>query len=38
MGFLTDLELVERATALAKSGYGTYLLALVERERTQRPA
>ena len=34
MGFLSDNELVERATALAKSGYGTYLLAMVERERT----
>ncbi|HET9649516.1 MAG TPA: glucose-1-phosphate thymidylyltransferase RfbA [Microlunatus sp.] len=36
MGFLTDLELVERAEALAKSGYGAYLLDLVERERAQR--
>jgi glucose-1-phosphate thymidylyltransferase len=38
MGFLSDTELVERATALSKSGYGTYLLALVERERTGSPA
>jgi glucose-1-phosphate thymidylyltransferase len=32
MGFLTDDELVERATALSKSGYGTYLLDVVRRE------
>jgi len=36
MGFLTDNELVERAASLAKSGYGKYLLEMVERERTQR--
>jgi glucose-1-phosphate thymidylyltransferase len=36
MGYLTDTELIERAEALAKSGYGTYLLDLVERERAQR--
>ncbi|HEY3438906.1 MAG TPA: glucose-1-phosphate thymidylyltransferase RfbA [Actinotalea sp.] len=29
-GFLTDGELAERAGALAKSGYGTYLLGLLE--------
>jgi glucose-1-phosphate thymidylyltransferase len=38
MGFLTDVELAERATTLAKSGYGTYLLDLVERERAQAAA
>ena len=31
MGFLTDEELVERAEPLVKSGYGQYLLNLVER-------
>ena len=30
-GFLTDDQLRERGQALAKSGYGTYLLGLVER-------
>ena len=30
MGFLTDDELHERAQALLKSGYGTYLLSLLE--------
>ncbi|GAA3611854.1 glucose-1-phosphate thymidylyltransferase RfbA [Microlunatus ginsengisoli] len=38
MGFLSDEELVERATALSKSGYGVYLLDLVLRERANRPA
>jgi glucose-1-phosphate thymidylyltransferase short form len=32
-GFLTDDELHTRATALAKSGYGTYLLDLLRRGR-----
>jgi glucose-1-phosphate thymidylyltransferase len=32
-GFLTDDELENRATALAKSGYGTYLLDLLRRGR-----
>lgn len=32
-GFLTDEELVERAKPLVKSGYGTYLLEIVERGR-----
>jgi len=32
-GFLTDDELRERAEALTKSGYGKYLLSLLERER-----
>ncbi|MGI3783255.1 MAG: glucose-1-phosphate thymidylyltransferase RfbA [Janthinobacterium lividum] len=32
LGFLTDDELAARANALAKSGYGTYLLDLVARE------
>ncbi len=36
MGFLSDNELVQRATSLAKSGYGKYLLEMVERERAQR--
>lgn len=30
-GFLTDDELCERATTLVKSGYGKYLLTLLER-------
>jgi glucose-1-phosphate thymidylyltransferase len=29
-GFLTDAELAERGEALAKSGYGTYLLGLLD--------
>jgi glucose-1-phosphate thymidylyltransferase len=33
MGFLTDDQLAERASALVKSGYGTYLLALLESPR-----
>jgi len=33
-GFLTDNELRERAEKLVKSGYGTYLLGLLEEERT----
>jgi glucose-1-phosphate thymidylyltransferase len=32
-GFLTDDELEERATALLKSGYGTYLLDMLRRQR-----
>jgi glucose-1-phosphate thymidylyltransferase len=32
-GFLSDGELADRATALAKSGYGQYLLQLLEREQ-----
>ena len=32
-GFLTDEQLDERATALRKSGYGSYLLELLERGR-----
>lgn len=32
-GFLTDDELRDRADALVKSGYGSYLLALLERGR-----
>ena len=32
-----DAELAERANALAKSGYGTYLLELVAREREPGP-
>ena len=38
LGFLTDDELADRAGALAKSGYGTYLLELVDREREPGPA
>ena len=34
LGFLTDDELAERATALQKSGYGTYLLEILRRGRT----
>ena len=32
-GFLTDDQLEERASALLKSGYGTYLLEMVQRHR-----
>ena len=32
-GFLSDSELETRATALAKSGYGVYLLDLLRRGR-----
>jgi glucose-1-phosphate thymidylyltransferase len=32
-GFLTDAELADRAEALAKSGYGQYLLQLLAREQ-----
>jgi glucose-1-phosphate thymidylyltransferase len=32
-GFLTDDELAERAAALLKSGYGTYLADILERQR-----
>ncbi len=32
-GFLSDDELEERATALAKSGYGAYLLDMLRRSR-----
>ena len=38
LGFLTDDELADRANALAKSGYGTYLLELVAREPGPSPA
>ncbi len=34
LGFLSDAELEERATALQKSGYGTYLLEILRRGRT----
>jgi glucose-1-phosphate thymidylyltransferase len=33
-GFLTDDELLERGRAMAKSGYGAYLIDLLERGRT----
>jgi glucose-1-phosphate thymidylyltransferase len=33
-GFLTDDELEQRATALLKSGYGTYLIDMLARKRT----
>ncbi|MFC4902233.1 glucose-1-phosphate thymidylyltransferase RfbA [Kocuria oceani] len=33
MGMLTDAELLERAESLLKSGYGAYLLGLLDRER-----
>jgi glucose-1-phosphate thymidylyltransferase len=35
-GFLTDDELEARAQALLKSGYGTYLLEMVQRHRQSR--
>ena len=34
LGFLTDDELAQRAKALEKSGYGTYLLEILRRGRT----
>jgi glucose-1-phosphate thymidylyltransferase len=34
-GFLSDGELEQRALSLAKSGYGTYLLDLLRRPRSQ---
>ncbi len=34
LGFLTDDELADRARALEKSGYGTYLLEILRRGRT----
>ncbi|WP_109776803.1 glucose-1-phosphate thymidylyltransferase RfbA [Quadrisphaera granulorum] len=34
VGFLSDEELAERAAPLVKSGYGTYLLGLLERRHT----
>ena len=37
MGFLTDAELLERADALLKSGYGVYLRGLIEEERRANP-
>ena len=37
MGFLTDDELLERADALLKSGYGVYLRGLIEEERRANP-
>jgi glucose-1-phosphate thymidylyltransferase len=33
MGFIDDAQLVRRAETLLKSGYGNYLLQLLERER-----
>jgi glucose-1-phosphate thymidylyltransferase len=33
MGYIDDEQLVRRAESLLKSGYGTYLLQLLERER-----
>jgi glucose-1-phosphate thymidylyltransferase len=33
MGFIDDEQLVRRAETLRKSGYGSYLLQLLERER-----
>ena len=36
-GFLTDNELAERAAALLKSGYGTYLADILERQRQGAP-
>lgn len=37
-GFLSDEELRERAQPLVKSGYGTYLLELLERRHTGGPS
>ncbi|MBC7595561.1 MAG: glucose-1-phosphate thymidylyltransferase, partial [Kineosporiaceae bacterium] len=34
-GFLTDDDLRERAAGLMKSGYGGYLLGLLERPHTR---
>jgi glucose-1-phosphate thymidylyltransferase len=35
-GWLTDDELAERAQKLIKSGYGTYLLEIIEREKAHK--
>jgi glucose-1-phosphate thymidylyltransferase len=35
-GRLTDDELAERAQKLIKSGYGTYLLEIIEREKAHK--
>jgi glucose-1-phosphate thymidylyltransferase len=37
-GFLTDDELGERAAALAKSGYGTYLLEMLAHHQQNAPS
>jgi glucose-1-phosphate thymidylyltransferase len=37
-GFLTDDELRERAEPLVKSGYGTYLLDLLDRQESSYPS
>jgi glucose-1-phosphate thymidylyltransferase len=37
-GFLSDDELEQRATTLAKSGYGAYLLDMLARQRQAGPA
>ena len=37
-GFLSDAELEQRAAALAKSGYGTYLTELLSRSRQAGPS
>ena len=37
MGFLDDDELRDRADPLVKSGYGRYLLDVLDRERADRP-
>ena len=37
MGYLSDQELCERAEPLVKSGYGRYLLDVLERERAAGP-
>lgn len=37
MGYLTDSELRQRAQPLIKSGYGRYLIEVLERENAHRP-
>ena len=37
-GFLSDEELRERASEMVKSGYGTYLLDLLEHGTQPRPS
>ena len=37
MGFITDEQLVEQAEALDKSGYGDYLLGLLDDRVAPRP-
>jgi len=37
MGYISDKELIEQAEGLTKSGYGDYLLGLLEDRVAPRP-